>query len=489
MSQTVAQPGPEHDAMSKKWAKLRTVEAGTEAMRKAGEKYLTKFAAEGVKPYANRLSRSVLLNGVRRAKTSLAGKIFSKPVTMGEDNSANFIEWANDIDLQGNDLHQFAKRIFDDALLAGLTHIYVEFPDTTGAETLADEQGARPYLIHIKPENLIGGLRKIVDGREILMQIRWFETTQKAGSEEFTTVDVNRIRVIEHEDLENPQSPIFVRIFEEQDGGEFEEMTELQRVVTLDRIPLVTFYTDRTGFLTSRLPLEDLADKNIEHWNSASDQRNILTFARFPQQTAVGVPKDFDMEIGPNRIHIAEDKDAKFGVLETSGAAIAAGRTDMEDLKNEMQMLAMEPLMPGSGNPTATGRALDTAEANSALQSMALGLKDTLENAIAFMGDWSNEQAGSVNVNTEFGLTFNEQVHIDALLRMRAGGDLSQATLWEEQKRRGVLDEAFDPEEEKQLIDDEGPALGLIPPAEPANDEEETEEVAQPSNVIDGISQ
>src|SRR3546814_6971269 len=41
-------------------------------------------------------------------------------------------------------------------------------------------------------------------------------------------------------------------------------------------LPLVTVYAERTGYLTARPPLLDLAWLNLAHWQSSSDQRHIL---------------------------------------------------------------------------------------------------------------------------------------------------------------------------------------------------------------------
>src|SRR3546814_11327266 len=53
-------------------------------------------------------------------------------------------------------------------------------------------------------------------------------------------------------------------------------------------LPLVTVYAERTGYLTARPPLLDLAWLNLAHWQSSSDQRHILHVARVPILFEIG---------------------------------------------------------------------------------------------------------------------------------------------------------------------------------------------------------
>ena len=47
-------------------------------------------------------------------------------------------------------------------------------------------------------------------------------------------------------------------------------------------IPIVPYYTNRTGFMVGEPPLQDLAEKNLEHWRVSSDHAHILHFVGVP---------------------------------------------------------------------------------------------------------------------------------------------------------------------------------------------------------------
>ena len=105
----------------------------------------------------------------------------------------------------------------------------------------------------------------------------------------------------------------------------------------LGQVPLITFNVAPNGFMRCRPPLIDLAWLNLAHWQSSSDQRHILHVARVPilfgraLQAGEGA-----IEVGPNRLILADDPAADLRFVEHSGAAIAAGRQDLIDLEDRM---------------------------------------------------------------------------------------------------------------------------------------------------------
>ena len=74
---------------------------------------------------------------------------------------------------------------------------------------------------------------------------------------------------------------------------------------------------------------------------------------------------------------------------------------------------------------------------------------------------WLNDSTEpEVDVFTEFRATDEDGNTLQHLREMRANGDLSRQTLWDESKRLGQLSDNFDPEEETQRILEELPSGG-----------------------------
>lgn len=447
--------GAVFDAMARRWALPKTLMGGTLAMRDAGTRYMPRFEAETDLAYSARLAQTTLFNAFRRTVVNFRDMVFSKPVLLQDDVPANMVEWAEDIDLTGRHLNEFARSVFEDGLVSGISYILVDMPPAEQVRTRAEEEalGIRPYFVHIRAEDLIGFRYEPRGGRPFLTQVRIREYVTRADGD-FGEVVVERIRVLE---------PGLHRVFEQEDGHW--RMVE-ERPVTAPFIPLVPFYAARVGFMEAVPPLEDLAWLNLTHWQSSGEQRHILRFARMPLLFGKGFNERASIVVGPDRlIRGPENSDLKY--VEHSGAAIEAGRQDLKDLEERMQILGLEFLIPQrGGNQTATAKAIDSAKEYSSLQAMALSLGDTLEQAM-WMAQWwatgsTEDNGGSVKVNTDFGISTRDATDIQALITLRMAGQLSRETFYAELKRRGVLMDDFDAGEEIERLESESPGLGTV---------------------------
>ena len=108
---SVADRSAESAAMLAASAKGRALMGGTRAMRDSGETYLPKFKAEDREQYDARLSQSWLFNGYKKTAKDMTGRVFDKPVELG-DGAEQIEEWAMNIDMQGRDLSTFAHDVF-----------------------------------------------------------------------------------------------------------------------------------------------------------------------------------------------------------------------------------------------------------------------------------------------------------------------------------------------------------------------------------------
>ena len=429
---------------------VNTLIAGTDAMRAAGELYLPREPKESKEAYDNRLSRSVLHNAFADAIQKLVGKPFSKPVTLKENTLDQIQDWTEDIDRCGNNITTFARDVFEQALADGLTHILVDFPPSDPERSLADEQEqeTRPYAVHIKAGDLFAWNFSTVNGVKELTQIRIRETTTEQDGLWGERL-VQRIRVIYPDRFE---------LYELNKDDKWMLIDTAE--ITLGRIALVTFYTGRTGFMTAKPPLLDLAHLNVQHWQSSSDQEHILHFIRFPLLHGAGFNQEQQqIEVGPNRMIMSEDVQAKLEYVEHSGAAVEAGRQSLRDKEEKMDAMGSQLLVRRPGDVTATSDALSTAKTDSALQDMVRRLENVFSEVFFLMAEWAgldSEETGGISINQDFGLSMVTGSDDDTLLRARMAGEISQETYLSELKRRGKLNEDLDVDDEIERTQTEG---------------------------------
>lgn len=484
----VSRPNDEYLAMSIFWHLTASLRGGTPAMREAGRDYLPQEPAESEQAYKNRLDRSVLTNLYKKTVTKLVGKPLKKGVKLLEDVPAEIKKYETNIDNQGTNLNVFTRNILEAAIDDGVTHILVDYSDTQNVEgdfpdgslTMEQEEklGVRPYARHIRAADMIGWKWQIVNNKKVLTQVRIKEFVKVPGEDEFTQETRERIRVVE---------PFIQRVYEKQAQEQTgttqkkEEWVLIEaKATTMPIVPLVSVYTNKAGFLLGHPLLMDIAYLNVAHWQSDSDQRNILHIARIPILFATGFGDDDSqvrLEIGSNTMAKAP-KGATLAYVEHTGKGIGAGVTDLKDLEERIQLLGMELLVKRpQGNVTATARTLDQAEADSELGLIAKELENALNAMLDLFGRWiglGDDGGGSTEVFKDFGIESEDLSDIDLLLRARMAGEISQMTFWDEIKRRGLLSDNFNPKTEIDLLDIEsGGSINLEDGGEDGDGDEE----------------
>jgi len=462
----VAKPNDEYNVMSLFWHLTASLRGGTPAMRGAGRTYLPQEPAESEEAYKNRALRSVLTNLYKKTADKLVGKPLKKGVKLLEDVPPEIRKFEPNIDNQGTNLNVFARNVLDSAVDDGVTHILVDFSDTQsvdgefpdGSLTLAQEQrlGVRPYARHVRAADLIGWKSELVNNSKVLTQIRIQEFVKvQDPDDEFSQIMVERIRVVE---------PFLQRVYERQTkenvGDDKDEYVLIEvKPTTMPVIPLVTFYTNKKGFMQGEPLLLDIAYLNVAHWQSDSDQRNILHIARIPILFATGFGDDdsqITIEIGSNTFARAP-KGATLSYVEHTGKGIEAGAKDLKDLEERIVLLGMEMLTKRpQGNVTATARSMDQVEADSIIGLIAKELENAMDAMLDLFGRWLNlgvDSGGRTEVFKDFGIESEDLQDVEILLRARMAGEISQTTFWDEIKRRGLLSDSFDPRTEIDLLD------------------------------------
>lgn len=438
-----------YQEMSSKWGMIGALLGGTCAMRDAGQEYLPQHEQESDDNYSERLHGNVLFNMFELTIEQLVGKPFSDPIRLGDDVPESIGNLMDDVDLKGNTLTSFCRNWFYQSLAKSFCHVVVDMPplpaiaEDAPPRTLADDnaENRRPYWTLVKPEDVIFASAEIINGEEVLTHVRIKENViQRNGFAEEVS---NRIRVLEpghyeiwelQVDPNDPKSSTWVKI---QEGD-----------VGLNVIPMVTFYANRGGLMCGKPPLEDLAYLNIRHWQSNSDQINILTVARFPMLAVAGATDQTgsEMAIGPRQMLGTKDPNGRFYYVEHTGAAIKSGAEDLTDLEQKMAAYGAQFLRKMPGGQTALARALDTAEAMSPLQDMSQRFVNAINCAMTLTAEWLGQASGGhVEMTTDFGPTEVDQATLQALIAARKNGDLSREDFLARLVQLGLLSFEFDP--------------------------------------------
>jgi hypothetical protein len=440
--------------MQEDWTVIDGVMGGTKAMRAAGTRFLPRWPAEEQKSYEMRLATATLFPAYERTVSVMTGKPFSKPITVGEDVPARVRDWLENVDTMGRNLDAFAADLCAEALGYGLAGILVDYPKNTGLKTVADEQvaGVRPYFVHVCHDAILGWRAANVNGAMQLLQLRILETVSEPDGP-FADKVIEQVRVLE------PGSWATWRKARTQDMQE-SWMPYESGTTTLPVIPFVPIYGKRKDFMIGTPPMLELAHQNIEHWQSKSDQQTILHIARVP----ILFTKDLGetpMSVGAGAMISASSKDADAKYVEHTGAAIEAGRHSILDLEDRMRQTGAELLIIKPGNTTEVQTVADNEQGMCDLQRIMQTLENALDKALDFMAQWVGikDGGGHVTIYRDFGAATLAEASANLLYEMRSTGDLSEATLLAELKRRGILSPDIDIDEEKLAAKADAPAV------------------------------
>lgn len=446
LAQTINSPCSSYMSQSKYWPVCRALIEGTPGMRAAKKTYLPQEPKESDAAYENRLNRSTLYNAFSKAVNSLSGKILENGVKIEESTPQEIKDILEYVDESGRDVERFIHDVVIDAMIIGRSHVLVEFPvRPVGVVSKDDEKkaGLLPYWVHVKAEDLI--YWKLKKGQLTEIRIRELNPTDE-------TQQIRRL------------TPTDWEIWQQKDGKKEFELID-KGINTLGEIPLATFYTRRLAEMVTRPPLEDLAYKNVEHWQSSSDQRHILHVARVPILFSTGFDDDDEVVIGPNQL-ISGPSGSDLKYVEHTGAGIAAGQEDLKSIEAQMAILAMEPILQSkSGNQTATARAMDGADAQAAIKLTTSDIEDAADLCLGFTAKWlgmTPEQAGGLEIQCDFSLLTQDSAGLIELGKARALGDISREGYLKEFKRRGILSEEFDIKADKARVDKENEELNSM---------------------------
>jgi len=451
MTTKVQDQSPEVAEMAQDWELIHPLMEGTREMRARREHLLPKWAKEDAESYELRVKTATLYPALSRTVAVMAGKPFSKQITIGDDVPPVLREYLDNADLEGRNLHAFASALFRDVIAYGFEGVLVDYPQTSEIRTLAEERatGARPYFVHVTHEQILGWKTAKVNGSKTLTQLRLMESVEVEDGE-FGVKCVDQVRVL---------TPGAWQIYRPNEKGEYVLFDE--GTTSLDFIPFVPFYGVREEFMEGYPPLIDLAFLNVKHWQSQSDQDTIVHVARVPILFLKGFPETAQVVVGASAGVRSDSVDADMKFIEHSGAAIGAGRESLQDLEQQMIQTGAELLVQKPGIRSAT-ESNNEHEANKCeLQRIVETFEDSLDQCLQYMAAWIGlPEGGHVSLFKDYGSANLTDASAQLILSMQQGGLITKETAIREQQRRGMLSPDLDPTEELESVTTEGPTLG-----------------------------
>ena len=459
---TTAEDRPDYKCASyveaeKKRKIIRDVYGGTDRLRECGKTYLPQWEGEDYDTdYKDRLAGAILFDALSHTVGGLVGMVTRKDPVLGDKVPKKLEEYAWNIDNAGRPLSVFAKDIFTDAMLDGISFIHVDKPPVpTGVKWKSHvPPGLRPYWIDVKAHDLVNWNWEIVQGAPSLTLAVYRETVSVEKGR-FGQKTITRYRELR---------PGYYVVWEEQvHGNDVLSFVPIEEgEVSLPYIPLFPCYTNRTGYMEADPLLMGLAHQNLRHYRVDSEHDHARSIASTPMAFFKGCEVEDAMKFGAHYALLGKEEwsDAKW--IETTGSSLNQTRTDLKDIEARMAFLGMSLLIaqpspqPGGEGPTATGDLIRKSEGDATLMGAAKGLEMCLQNALDATAEFEGEAGGggTVTVNTDF----HAQMMSPQMAAFWSGevdkGHMSLETFWTIMQEGEQLSEDFNPEAELDKLDE-----------------------------------
>ena len=467
-------------AMADRWRTARDCVIGGNAVKAGGTRYLPPLAGHNpnspTDDYRAYLQRALFFNACARTIEALAGMIFrAEPVIECPEVAAPLID---DVDLAGHSLQEFAKAIVREVLTVGRVGVLV---DHTSAPA-----ELRPFMSLYAAETILDVVEEPIGGAPTIIQVRLRENYLAPDpDDEFATVDVNQIRV-----LDLPDGNYRQRIFRSVGGSSWEVVEEVVPTIDgapLDRIPFWIITAEQTADACDIEPplLMDLIETNLVHYRTDADYRNAIHVAGVPTLFISGMAASNEpLRVGTFEAQYLEHADAKAYYVSYGADGATAIRQSMLDLLDLMAFLGARLLTPEK-------RAAETAETArihrmgeiSVLANVSSSCSAGLTAALRQLLDWAllgGSEDAAIILNTRFLPAETTPQMIQAMLQSLLAGKIPGEEWWAFLKQNEVITTDKDWPDAQAEIEDEQELLPA-PSPEPVvpGQDQEDEEPAQ----------
>ncbi|ELS01111.1 hypothetical protein Xen7305DRAFT_00008130 [Xenococcus sp. PCC 7305] len=354
--------------------------------------YLPKETSEEDGNYLNRLKRSRFERKFRDFITGdLAGLLsnFSRSQT-----SPSLEEQSNNVDGQGNSLELFLIQADSLAARDGMVAILTDAPSESAARSNAEamSSGVRAYWSIIERRDLINLETQMLGGQKIITMavIRRYAQVPEG---EYGSKTVERYRVYtigefveyEIEEVEGTQN------YTQVDQGTF----------ALDYIPLTLYSLNSLNPFEADIPLLDYGELNIEHYQLASELREIIHTINSPPLQVNKLPDaPFEGVNGTNETIVVgpyaviRDRDCQW--VEAQGHGIKHTADRLEKVEQQMKEKGLGFVIGSQAIKTATEVEFNASQTESRLQMLAIAKESAFEQMARHWSDFMGESESEI---------------------------------------------------------------------------------------------
>lgn len=432
----------------KRWDRCRDTIQGQDAVYARGETYLPRLAEQDDKQYDAYKLRARFLNAMQRTIDGLTGLVMRKdPLITGEFDNIQF----NADDTFST--QQYMNGVLEEILSVGRGGTFIDMPEVPEELTVAqaEELKIRPLWSYYQAEDILNW-RKNEEDSYVMVSLREYVTRDL--EDEFATDQIEQYRVL---DLEPETGFYRQRVFNEAGQPIIDPIFPLMNGVNMTSIPFIEHGTFKP-------PLMDVADNNLHHYRLQADLNHGLHFVALPTPWITGVdPNDAPTSIGPHKMWVFENENAKVGLLEFEGQGLEGISKEITKIEKNMAQLGARMLsdMP-TNDETATAAEIRSSAETSALSNIVSDLNEDFGRIAEITLEWITgsveDEESAIGYNTDLMPRSLDPQSLVALVQTWQAGAITIETLIENLQKGEIVESDVTTEEYVDELEDQLPA-------------------------------
>jgi hypothetical protein len=437
------------------WVPIDICVGGTSELRARARDFIPQEPREDDAAYNRRIFHATLPPFLTRLASQAAGVILRKGIDIQGD--PYWTDWATDVTGDGTTLNEYARRQLITAILYGHSSSLVDFPAAASPRNLAEERALarRPYLVPVSPKQILGWRTSTDSWSSDLTQVRIRETVILAAGrygEEIT----DQIRVLEpgRYELWRPTTPRTNLPTAIQLPGPSAWDVHETGTTTLDRIPLVTVYSNRDGNLLSRPPLLEVAQLNIAYAQRFCDFHHSIHVGASPILVLRGFDPDSESSLGlsvNSALLLPPDGGAEY--VEPTSDAFDAQLKCLAALEDQISRLGINTLTQQNvTNAAAESKRMDRIDSDSIMAVIAGDLERSIAEIFSLAAAYVGIEPPTISIPRDYENRLLDGNQITAYLQLYMQRAISQRTLLTILQQGEVLPPTLNIDEELSAV-------------------------------------
>ncbi|GIT86171.1 DUF4055 domain-containing protein [Roseobacter sp. OBYS 0001] len=451
-----------YDTRLAEYNKIRDVIEGEDRLKKQGELYLRRPEGMSQKAYSDYVKGAAFYAVAERTLRGMVGAATrNRPIV---ELPRRIESMRNVATFDGNTLETLIEDSLREVLSIGRYALLLDFPSQP------ENSLAVPHISPFNAEAILDWREELHDGKNKLTMLRLYEDNEDlddSGVEQHLVLTLEPAYTVRRVHVtRRPTGDGRSQVTEEQVG---QDIIPTVNGSPLFDIPAVIISAYNLKIDVEKPPFLDLVNVNLAHWRGSADYEHALYRTSQPTPWIAG---NVNAENKPEMIGAGAfwilPEGATAGMLEFTGAGIAAQKEAMDDKVAQMATLGARMVYDGKGrNETSDTAKLRHRSELSLLHSSVNMVEAGIVRLLRIAAEWTQPNTAdqvSVQINRDFITAQMDPAVLTALLKAWQSGAISHDTFLMNLKKGELMDVARSLDDEKDMIEEDEAGQGLVLP-------------------------